>query len=104
FGVIKRCFQLLMVSPEYDLMTQAKMVLAICVLHNFICIFDSNNLPEACEAPYGDIVRAVIDGVKDLGGDISSSEQVQAFNLRDSIAKAMWDSYQYILNAQSVLP
>jgi hypothetical protein len=45
FGIVKHRFQQLVVAPEYDLTTQAKMVPAICVLHNFIRIYDVDDLP-----------------------------------------------------------
>ena len=103
FGVVKRRFRLLVVAPEYDLRTQAKMVPAICVLHNFICIHDNDDLPDVHQVPDANRGVVVTDGVdSELGGDISSAERNQASELRDSIAKAMWDSYQYIINARHV--
>jgi hypothetical protein len=96
FGVVKRRFRLLVVAPEYDLRTQAKMVPAICVLHNFIHIHDNDDLPEVHQVPGANHGVVVTGGVEGLGGDISSAERNQASELRDSIAKAMWDSYQYI--------
>jgi len=101
FGVVKRQFRLL-VAPEYNLKTQAKMVPTICVLHNFICIYDSDDLPEPREVSSfnGDVVGPMIDSVESLGGDISSAERNQALELRYSIAKVMWDSYQYIINSR----
>jgi hypothetical protein len=110
FGVVKRRFRLLVVAPEYDLRTQAKMVPAICVLHNFIRIHDNDDLPEVHQVPGANHHQVpganhgvvVTGGVEGLGGDISSAERNQASELRDSIAKAMWDSYQYIINAWRV--
>jgi hypothetical protein len=102
FGVVKRRFRLLVVAPEYDLRTQAKMVPAICVLHNFIRIHDNDDLPEVHQVPGANHGVVVTGGVEGLGGDISSAERNQASELGDSIAKAMWDSYQYIINARRV--
>ncbi|KAF9493224.1 hypothetical protein BDN71DRAFT_1376471, partial [Pleurotus eryngii] len=40
FGVVKRRFQLINTAPEYSLKKQAKMVLVLCVLQNFIHVHD----------------------------------------------------------------
>jgi hypothetical protein len=99
FGVVKRQFQLLVAAPEYDLATQAKMVPAICILHNFICIHDVDNIPVVEDtqsryrgngAPMG------------LGGDISNAERNEASELRESIAMAMWDSYKAVIANQNL--
>lgn len=86
-------------APEYDLTTQAKMVPAICVLHNFIRIYDVDDLPIVDMPSHRDqSSTGITDG---LGGDISSAERNRASELRDSIAKAMWDSYQDIINRRN---
>ena len=94
FGVAKRRFRLLIVAPEYSLPTQAKMIPAICVLHNFIRVHDVNDIPVVNE-PW----RAGRTQVGEVGRDISSEETNRASELRESIAKAMWASYQNIINA-----
>ncbi|EGO05085.1 hypothetical protein SERLA73DRAFT_44852, partial [Serpula lacrymans var. lacrymans S7.3] len=46
FVVVKRHFQLMVAAPEYALEVQAKLIPALCVLHNFIQLHDpddSNN-------------------------------------------------------------
>ena len=98
FGVVKRRFRLLVVAPEYDLATQAKMVPAICVLHNFIRIHDVDDIPEI----EGFRSRGQATGaLMGLGGDISNAERNRASELRESIAKAMWTSYQSIIDGQN---
>ena len=42
-------FHILAAAPEYNIQTQAKIVLAICALHNFICIHDPNDLEGATD-------------------------------------------------------
>jgi hypothetical protein len=89
--------QLLVVTPEYNLATQAKMVPAICLLHNFICVHNINDLPVVSES-HG----AVRTQVGELGRDVSLAERNRASELRESIAKAMWESYQSIINEKMV--
>jgi hypothetical protein len=38
--------------------------------------------------------------VGELGRDVSLAERNRASELRESIAKAMWESYQSIINAK----
>ena len=69
FGVVKHCFWLLIVAPEYDLPTQAKMIPTICVLHNFICVHDVDDIPitnESCHTGWTQ--------VGEVRRDISSEE------------------------------
>ncbi|KAF9487157.1 hypothetical protein BDN71DRAFT_1351245, partial [Pleurotus eryngii] len=47
FGVVKWQFRLINTAPEYLLKKQAKMVLALCVLHNFIHVHDPQDLDGA---------------------------------------------------------
>jgi hypothetical protein len=93
FGVVKRRFRLLVVAPEYNLETQAKMVPAICVLHNFIRIHDIDDLPDILQHPQ--VQEGLANNSGDLGnGDVSAAESNRASILRDSIAQDMWASYQ----------
>lgn len=43
FGVIKHCFKLLINPPEYPIHMQAKSVVALCALFNFLCIWEPTN-------------------------------------------------------------
>lgn len=44
FGVAKRCFKVLVVAQEYSIQTQAQLVGALAVLHNFIRIHDPTDV------------------------------------------------------------
>ena len=92
FGVVKWRFRLLVVAPEYSLKTQAKMVPAICVLHNFIRIYDVDDLPDTPQ--HSQVQEGPGNHLGELGGDISTAESNRASALRDSIAQDMWASYQ----------
>jgi hypothetical protein len=72
------------------------MVPAICTLHNFICIHDADDLPVVTETD--GMARAYMG---QLGGEVSSEERNRATELRESIAQAMWESYQNILNVNN---
>jgi hypothetical protein len=89
--VVKRRFRLLIVAPEYDLETQAKMVPAICVLHNFIRIHDMDDLPNVPQ--HSQMREGPTNHTGELGGDISTAESNRASAFR-SIARDMWASYQ----------
>ena len=43
FGVMKRCFKILTIPQEYDLYTQAQIVCALAVVHNFMKINDPDD-------------------------------------------------------------
>jgi hypothetical protein len=85
------------VAPEYNLATQAKMVPAICVLHNFIYIHDVDDIPTANDT-HIQAEQPLMPIMEGLGGDISTAERNRATELRESIAKATWESYQGIIN------
>ena len=40
FGILKQCFPILRHATSYSIMTQTKIMLACCILHNFITIKD----------------------------------------------------------------
>jgi hypothetical protein len=43
FGVVKRKFKILASAPEYTIPTQSKIILAVCVLWNFIRCHDPDD-------------------------------------------------------------
>ena len=43
FGVLKRCFQILLVAPEYSLEIQAQIPAALCAIHNFIRTYETDD-------------------------------------------------------------
>lgn len=92
FQVLKTRFPILKLAPQYAFHIQRDIVIAACVLHNFIrCeeekdwLFSSvegmkvDELPELDEQPEIQLVSSI-------------QEQV-AFSKRDSIAAAMWDDF-----------
>lgn len=78
-------------APEYSLKAQVKLVLALCVLHNFICTFDPNDLDvedlEEIER------RSLPRNPSDFGGAVDATERRCADARHDVIAKEMWVQY-----------
>ncbi|KAF9219372.1 hypothetical protein BS17DRAFT_717838, partial [Gyrodon lividus] len=95
FGVIKCHFCLKIACPEYSVATQAKLVPALAILHNFIRI----------HCPSADQIQHYQDTFTPLGGDmkqdyeqavpahcglnIGSAEAETAAARRDQIVEAM---------------
>ncbi|KAJ9177071.1 hypothetical protein P3X46_012323 [Hevea brasiliensis] len=92
FSVLKDRFPILKVAPQYGFHIQRDIVIAACVLHNYIRCEERN-----------DWLFASIDGVavEELPDfhdqpemQLASSIQEQiAFSLRESIAAAMWNDF-----------
>jgi len=80
FGVAKKHFSILRETNEYPILTQAKIVSACGVTHNFIRTFDPDDMPEPVE-PEG-IYPALYTG--DLGaGSIGHPETRRASKQRE---------------------
>lgn len=78
-------------APEYCVHTHAKLVHALCLLHNYIQVYDPDDFDE------DDIESSQqtnpVPGASMFGGDITSEEHQEAADHRDRIAKEIWDSY-----------
>jgi len=103
FGILKRCFRILLLPPEYVLNIQARIPSALSVIHNFITIHDpgESELDKADEADIG--FGAGDTGV--VGTELGAGgpgAQGDAGNLRDNIAEAMWVDYQCIQGEREV--
>lgn len=92
FNVLKTRFPILKLAPQYSFHVQRDIVIAACVLHNFIRQQERNDWL------FKSVGEAIVDEIPDvdeLPGVqlISSMEEQLAFSLRDSIATAMWDDF-----------
>lgn len=102
FGVFKRRFQIFSAPPEYSMAIQAKLVQALCVVHNFIRIHDPQDMPMR------DTMDDDLEGSDDdndnrqnfgsLGTMSSPAHRSQAEVFRDAIAKEMFADYKRELN------
>lgn len=79
-------------APEYSPEVQAKMVPALCTLHNFIRIHDPDDLDgqdwqEEVER------QPLVPSAADLRSRVSQAEQDRAAAKREKIACNMWNDY-----------
>ena len=82
-------------APEYNLETQTKIIPALCALHNFIRIYN----PEEIEDLEGLSARTPRRNAEDFSYQGISAQKKQRANIkRDVIAKKMWRQYQEHLN------
>ena len=98
FGVLKHQFCILLLAPKYSLEIQAQIPAALCAVHNFIRVHDSNegehpSGPDSndnfCRA--GEVYSAENEP---LHGQNSSPAALCC----DAIAQAMWDHYLQVCN------
>lgn len=112
FGVFKRRFKLLIQPPEYPIEMQARFVVALSVLFNFIRIWDPSDIEGGSTLDTDDLeMRDGADGEEQgldgtageevlppIFGGISDEESKRASERQDAIAKAMWNDYCRHLN------
>jgi len=109
FGVLKRRFRILLLSPEYSMEVQARIPAALCAVHNAIRTHDPdeelaalpNNLDFDDENPGHQGMPDEQPGLGDgdefgLGGEGMKAR-------RDHIARHMWTDYQAILEERQNL-
>jgi hypothetical protein len=95
FGVLKRRFRILLIAPEYNLETQARIPAALCAIHNFIQEHDPNE-EEVDEER--DVAGGGLGNLNEQeGGPAPELEDEPASLLRNQIAQDMWDQYQQVL-------
>ena len=102
FGVVKKKFHLLSAGASYSIAVQAKMVHAICALHNFIRVHDVDD-EEGDQFQLED--QSQLPGPAELqnylgSGRITHMETEDASVCRDNIANAMWEDYLIYLNGR----
>jgi len=95
-GVLKMRFPILKCASHYPIDTQRDIVLAACVLHNFIKQNDGADqwLSEDIMAVSPSEIVDIPDGDQNYREDVTLNEQRRAGNLRrNQIAQDMWDDY-----------
>ena len=98
FGIIKKRFRMMRETNEFPMAHQGQIISAVCVLHNFIRIYDPEDLLE--EMDEEELLGG--GGATDVNrqyrvGDINAAESEEASQRRDEIAQAMWRQYQQYL-------
>jgi hypothetical protein len=106
FGVVKHCYLLMTSRPEYSLHIQSQIILAICVLHNFIHVHDPDDLDLEsfydCDEELN--CRSCHYVPESHRYHVLPAESDQATSFHDEIAKAMWWQYQDHLQSTTTIP
>jgi len=76
-------------TPEYSPEVQAKVVPALCALHNFIRVHDPDDLDDQEEVGR----QPPVPSMADLGSRVNRAERDRAIAKREQIAHDMWDDY-----------
>ncbi|KAI4351928.1 hypothetical protein L6164_006227 [Bauhinia variegata] len=93
FNVLKTRFPILKLAPQYSFQIQRDIVIAACVLHNFIRREERNDwLFSSVGAMLDADECSDLDELPDVQLLCTLQEQL-ALSLRDSIAAAMWDDF-----------
>lgn len=92
FHVLKTRFPILKLAPQYAFHIQRDIVIAACVLHNYI------RREEAKDWLFSSVEKMKIDVLPDIDEQpeiqlVSSVQEQVAFSMRDSMAAAMWDDF-----------
>ena len=93
FGAMKKRFKVLLLPPEYPFTTQAQIIPALALLHNFIMHHDPGEIShddlddEDGSEPGADDVEGALQATT------SREERTRAAEHRDRIALAMWNEY-----------
>ena len=93
FSVLKQCFHILLIAPEYDLEVQTWIPAALCAIHNFI---QEHDLDEGGMEEERDVFDEGSENesepiIPEPEGEIATSL------LQNQIAQDMWDQYQELL-------
>jgi DDE superfamily endonuclease len=98
FGILKRRFRILRVTPEYDMSIQALIPPALAALHNFIRQYDPDEIHAYDD---DDLIDLQMDDLESSGvlgtGLVTPAETLRANERRDRIAGEMWAQYQRYL-------
>jgi hypothetical protein len=102
-GVLKMCFPVLKCDSYYSIETQIDIVLAGCVLHNFIKTSDGSEQwlnEDNMQVNPVDIMDIPEGGENYIEDVMSCNERRRAGNFkRNQIAQAMWTDYlEYVAN------
>jgi hypothetical protein len=92
FGIVKRRFPILRHATTYDIMTQAYIVLACCILHNYITEVDGLPEVEVEEEDDPDCGGVDVPVLQTYG--FSQQDRTEWSQFRDDLASRMWEDYR----------
>ena len=92
FHVLKTRFPILKLGPQYAFHIQRDIVIATCVLHNYI------HREEEKDWLFSSVEGMKLDELPDVDEQpeiqlVSSIQEQVAYSIRDSVAAAMWDDF-----------
>ena len=96
FGVLKCCFRILLLAPEYSIQIQVRIPVALCAIHNFIRIHDPAE-DEILTADDDDD-NTPID--HDHEASAAATAEIDTPSARR--AQAMWDDYLAICQQRGI--
>nr|KYP59498.1 Putative nuclease HARBI1 [Cajanus cajan] len=91
FGVLKKRFPIIAsgTEPHYSLDTMTNIILACCILHNFLRGVDND------DSLLAEVDRELMEeDVDTMSTQVREEDYREGSNLRDSIANEMWRDYQ----------
>lgn len=101
FGVLKARFRILSHCPSYSVQVQAQIPAALCAIHNFIRLHDSQEDEEQEDGCIHGRAEAGDDVVRQVGFVEANGDNNGVVQRRDNIAQAMWNDYQHILQERN---
>lgn len=98
-------------AAEYSIRTQSKIPGAVAVLHNFVHVYDPDDLAydegdnndDSDDERTNNSRHEIPITPENLGGHISQAEKDRAGAKRDEIAMVMWADYQQELQARNMV-
>jgi hypothetical protein len=95
FGVLKKCFKILLLPPAYGMDIQAQILATLCALHNFIREHESDDNDQTLNQDGMARIKSDNDTTprQEAGPDTTNKDDILAVR-RDTIAQSMWDDYQ----------
>jgi hypothetical protein len=108
FGVVKRRWSILVNPPQFDMDTQARVLPALCAIHNIILKHDPDDMKTYEHDDEGDPQPGERSSSNSDFGELAEGpardqEKTRASAKRDQIAQDMWDDYQTVLRARGLL-
>ena len=98
FGVLQRRFRILQSPPVYDTDIQSLIPAALAALHNFIRIYDPDDIDTDVDEPLDFQIGTDPRDVGELGDPVTPAERNRANTRRKRIAASMWEQYQCSLS------
>jgi hypothetical protein len=97
FGVLKQCFRILLLAPEYSLEIQAQIPAALATIHNFIHSHDPDD-----DDPQTANDNITHDNSSDEAGLATVTIEEEVDERWDRIAQAMWDDYWQVCEERGI--